>query len=614
MSSDTSSFRNRFTQRQSVDKTINENVKTTGKRSDVNIDIGTPRTKKSRKSYVIVFFLIIIGGCIHLISYKHDSLTNSTAVTVLQRNEEDVKETKDEVTEQPSTKEFNRCHFRTYMSHRFYGLNRPSSEQPSFLMNNQEAIYINGKWPTILPSDYTDPYHKICIDQTEWDNDHPDNWPFGDGQNPSIASLASSPYGQSSSSSEETPSRLDYSKNAKPLKEFISAQKSHIDVNDLFLGVTVFGNAKCAWNMTVPDKIEYKYSTRDINSKPVEQTMILILNENFETIHQSILVLEQDADWGTARKKIQKKTFGDGMFIRSTQQMDDARIFFHDGNPYVLYRNGPKFGYDKQIQNPLHFDIQTILNKKRLVAYVKASETFTICCGRNIALISEEFDEPENNNLKALTWIDPVTIDAVNLIGKDMKRRLVEEGNDFLQISQYNNVLPTIDRNLRQKTKIQKSNIHGTNGYMIPLKSTRELLGIAHFHRPENRQKSDYALHGHHYTHAFFTLSKEPNLDSETNNKNHGYVLKRISNEFLFPTQSTSTLEDGKADGDMIQFASGIDLIGSDKDGKLIISYGINDCEGAVFSMGMDKVQAMLINLDRNSEKEVIDIMRPFEA
>ena len=146
---------------------------------------------------------------------------------------------------------------------------------------------------------------------------------------------------------------------------------------------------------------------------------------------------------------------------------------------------------------------------------------------------------------------------------------------------------------------------------MIPLKSTKELLGIAHFHRPENRQQSDYALHGHHYTHAFFTISKDLNLDSS--NKNHGYVLKRISNEFVFPTQSTSTLGDRKADGDMIQFASGIDLMGSDKDGKLIISYGINDCEGAVFSMGMDKVQDMLINLDRDSQKEVIDLMSPID-
>ena len=299
------------------------------------------------------------------------------------------------------------------------------------------------------------------------------------------------------------------------------------------------------------------------------------------------------------------------MFVRSTQQMDDARIFFHNGNPYVLYRNGPKFGYDKQVQNPLHFDIQTISNQKRLVTYVKASETFTVCCGRNIALISEELDGPNNNDLKALTWIDPVTIDTVNLLEKETKRRLLKEGNNFVHNSQHSDLFSSIDRNLIQRKRKRLSNIHGTNGYMIPLKSTKELLGIAHFHRPENRQQSDYALHGHHYTHAFFTISKDLNVDSS--NKNHGYVLKRISNEFVFPTQSTSTLGDGKADGDMIQFASGIDLMGSDKDGKLIISYGINDCEGAVFSMGMDKVQDMLINLDRDSQKEVIDLMSPID-
>jgi len=31
-------------------------------------------------------------------------------------------------------------------------------------------------------------------------------------------------------------------------------------------------------------------------------------------------------------------------------------------------------------------------------------------------------------------------------------------------------------------------------------------------------------------------------------------------------------------DGDIIQFASGLDVHGSDIDGKLVLSYGIHDC------------------------------------
>lgn len=33
-------------------------------------------------------------------------------------------------------------------------------------------------------------YHKVCIDQSVWDNDHPNRWSFGNGQNLSIILLA----------------------------------------------------------------------------------------------------------------------------------------------------------------------------------------------------------------------------------------------------------------------------------------------------------------------------------------------------------------------------------------------------------------------------------------
>jgi hypothetical protein len=59
--------------------------------------------------------------------------------------------------------------------------------------------------------------------------------------------------------------------------------------------------------------------------------------------------------------------------------------------------------------------------------------------------------------------------------------------------------------------------------------------------------------------------------------------------------------------GDVIQFTSGLDLVGSDKNGKLLVSYGINDCEAATFFIGMETVQEMLIEVEEGLE--VVNLM-----
>ncbi len=66
--------------------------------------------------------------------------------------------------------------------------------------------------------------------------------------------------------------------------------------------------------------------------------------------------------------------------------------------------------------------------------------------------------------------------------------------------------------------------------------------------------------------------------------------------------------------GDVIQFASGLDLIGSDQggEGKLLISYGINDCEGATFFLSMDRVQELLIDVEE--AHEVVSLMQQHTA
>ncbi|KAL3797718.1 hypothetical protein HJC23_000263 [Cyclotella cryptica] len=515
----------------------------------------------------------------------------------------------------------DKCEFRTYPPNRLYGL--ASTSQPSFL---SDATYIRGEWPIIInPASSVDSVPtKVCINTTSWENSFDQNGnerlPFTDGHNPSVISLKSNPY---DTKLDHTHVRLD----PKHLEPIASAFPSG-SIDALFLGISIFGNGQCKFGLTPEDVTTYRFSALD-EPPNGKRAIISILSPpgadktSFQTLMQTTLLLERDAKYGSNRRAIPSQKSG-SKYARMHQEFDDPRLFFYDGRIWVLYRNGPLFGYNDQIHNPIHFEEASPdekVNGVKFVAYVKASETVRVCCGRNIALISEEVglnskgssSWVENPRLKALTWVDPVTVVDVNLgdvPSKINNRRLLDESSSFTT-PRSNRTHTNIDSNHRRLKGSQtpKSNIHGTNGYMVPLPSTGELLGIAHFHRPEHRQSSDYALHGHHYTHVFFTIARYGNNDAGSVDS-RPFKLKRLSNEFVFQTQSMPISEVTRkyVDADVIQFASGLDLVGSDVDGTLIIAYGINDCEGAVFTMGMDKVLGLLIEVEPG--QEVVDLMQ----
>lgn len=523
----------------------------------------------------------------------------------------------------------DKCAFRSYPSNRLYGLS--SESPPKFL---SEAAYIRGQLPIIINSNENDnkvmpgghsiqqtPPMKVCLDTTSWDDLVDENGkerlPFTDGHNPSVISLAPNPY-------QSNHQRLD----PTHLAPIASAVPS-MSLSSLFLAVSCFGSGQCKFGLSPEDVDAYRFS---LHEQPPggKRAMIAVLappNINgshddssnqqspFQTIMQTTLLLERDVSYGTRRQTaIQPKNTGTG-FERIHQEFDDPRLFFHLGRVWVLYRNGPLFGYTAQIHNPIHFEkVSPGENTMKFVAYVKASETVRVDGGRNIALISEEpigknekgeLDWVPNPSLKALTWVDPVTVrDDIDLGDIDTKlkhRRLLEVKNESaLEYSHQTR------HHRRLGSKPTKSHIHGTNGYMVPLPSTSELLGMAHFHRPEDRKSSEHALHGHHYTHALFTIARQaPGDDTKSPRP---FKLKRISNEFVFRSNSRPAGETQlPSDGDIIQFASGVDVMGSDIDGRLIISYGINDCEGGVFTLSMETVQKMLIKVEPG--QEVVDLM-----
>ena len=106
--------------------------------------------------------------------------------------------------------------------------------------------------------------------------------------------------------------------------------------------------------------------------------------------------------------------------------------------------------------------------------------------------------------------------------------------------------------------------------------------------------------------HAFFTIQPYPRRDDGSEIQFH---LSRLSNEFVFSSPSS----DSKDTADVIQFASGLDVFGSDNDteGKVMISYGINDCEAAILIVDLDSVNELLLPVSDGDE--VMNLMKKLD-
>jgi hypothetical protein len=396
------------------------------------------------------------------------------------------------------------CAFRVYPKRRYYGLQEAT--QPDFLAN---AEYIYGQLPSLLQQDTP---RKLCVNQTEWHSSN-DRLPFADGTNPSILALE----------------RVSFPQHGAK-----------------YLATMCMTNSQCSWKDTEEEKRLYHISS--LGTPSTLRTVLLWLGENMETLEETTILLDRDAPWGRRNPPIKEKN---GSYRKEPKPLDDARLFYHNNTVWVSYRDGPNFGYESQVLNPLH-----VLQEKSVV--IKASESVSFSGGRNMALMDN------GQALHSLTWVDPVTVIDVNV--KHHGRRLAQG---------------------RQR----KSHFHGTNAFLVPFRD--ELLGIGHFHRPPGRDPNEYARHGHHYTHAFFTISGLP-----------PFKLKRLSREFVLPSKTFPQ------DADIIQFASGLEL--DEAKAKVVIAYGINDCEGAAAHVDIKVVEEMLIPVKEG--QEVLDLMRTLDS
>ena len=473
-------------------------------------------------------------------------------------------------TSRPSLEPYNpkdtvgNCELRKYPKTRYYGLGeRPL---PDFL----DAEYIYGELPQMLLDTQKgasgSQLSKLCVDQSEWY--HPKEsvvtaatpLPFADGTNPSILKI-------------DNP-RIDSSIRKLLVDNVIGRQNEP----PYYLATICMTDSQCSWNDS-PEEIAEFHLSRDDKPSTV-RTVLLVLNQKFETMTEATIYTKIDAPFnGRFKPNNQMKTF----------QLDDARLFTHKGKIWVSYREGKIWGYDKQVLNKIHFDFidsnadgdeaqslrtsknsNNSIKNKQLTATLLSSDTETLCCGRNMALI----DNVHTDELQALTWADPVTVVSVDTSKTDGAASSATQ------------------RRLKQKRKNKKkeSHFHGTNGFMVHLPTTGEYLGIGHFHRPPGRDQNPHARFGHHYTHAFFTITDQP-----------PFRLNRLSAELVLPSYAYPE------DAEIIQFWSGLELDGT----TLALAYGINDCEGAATHLDLAVVEGLLRDVPEG--KEVVDVMMPLK-
>ncbi|VEU35658.1 unnamed protein product [Pseudo-nitzschia multistriata] len=488
------------------------------------------------------------------------------------------------------------CEHRTYPDRRYYGLNdRPL---PDFL----DTEYVYGELPIIIPPKVES--SKLCVDQTEWYDPHntengknnndaitPPALPFADGTNPSILKLVDNP-------------RID-----PAIRDFFQAgdSKSSNDPSTApyYLATICMTNSQCSWNVSPEETIGFRLST--LTEPATVRTVLLVLNQKFETLREATIHTRIDAHFGGRRNKkapIVKNQL-------ETYALDDARLFTHKGQIWVSYREGKLFGYEKQVLNRLHFGLEdgprddttkllrASADEQQLTVTLLASEVETLCCGRNMALI----DNVHTNKLQALTWVDPVTVVDVDTEKTDHQGEGKAKGKNRRAASdkKAQNISAAAvahamssHRRLAQKDEKKqkkKSHMHGTNGFMVYLPDDKEYLGIGHVHRPPDRKQNDHARFGHHYTHVFFTISDSP-----------PFQLKRLSPELLLPSHKNPY------DGEIIQFWSGLEL---KNESTLAVAYGINDCEGAALELDLSVVEGHLRHVPEG--KEVVDFMMPLK-
>lgn len=203
-----------------------------------------------------------------------------------------------------------KCSFREYKPHRYYPVHDITEK---FL---SAAEYIRGELPFVInprtlasdgetAKDSSFP-KKLCTDTSEWEKVLPDHRPFSDGQNPSFVSLAHDAYGKVSNHP-----RIE-KLTIKPLADIYGEES----LENLYLGLILFGDSQCRWNMTEEELKVSKLSP--LQKAPSKRSLVVIINEHLDPIGRAVLELEHDARGGIKEKntELRIKWMEVGMILR----------------------------------------------------------------------------------------------------------------------------------------------------------------------------------------------------------------------------------------------------------------------------------------------------------
>lgn len=258
------------------------------------------------------------------------------------------------------------------------------------------------------------------------------------------------------------------------------------------------------------------------------------------------------------------------MSMHEIRPFDDVKLFVWDHDLWLNYKvYDQSLGRNVQWISPVRFPLDQ--QKSNLVVAVYENETQYVCCGRNMGVLEWEKD----HELGLLSQVDPIVVTS--------------------ELLNYESMIKINTTHPETNASYPTSGFHGSLGFLPQIPGEDELLGIAHCHRPNDYDSTnEYSIYGHHYTHVFFTLSRMP-----------PYRMKRLSAEFVFPAKSKKYPHDAE----VIQFASGLEIVDYPGNRMVIIGYGINDCEAAFASIPWTMVDSMLRPVVTDGKHRIFDHM-----
>lgn len=312
---------------------------------------------------------------------------------------------------------------------------------------------------------------------------------------------------------------------------------------------------------------------------------------------------------------------------RTRDLFDDPRLFVLDGQMWISYNDDNI----TQSHNPLHFESTsgeshnaTPTPRGTLSVFLQNRETISSCCGRNLGVLEQKENHQDSvspnqhlqSRLSLLAWVDPVTVVHVggsSNVSTDASTSYQNATqNDKPQVQEDNKQALTMEHITSWDDQVTASMVaesknfgfHGTNGFLLYLSDSDEYLGVGHFHKGRDRP---FGVWGHHYTHAFYTISAAGKKPWEKQQRRQ-YRMTGLSPEFIFPSKSARP--EHQLDGDVIQFASGLELVHHMDEDFVVIAYGINDCESALLWVELGRVRELLQPVNSSGNFQMADLMK----